>query len=196
MSAPPPAGSPPPQSPPQYPQYPQGQPPQYPPQPPYYAPPTPPPKKSNTALIIVIVVVVVVVVVVAMAWWIFSSLMAPVNNATNFTITSVSFTISYPGSLEYFGPSPITACSNCPIRGTITNPATYTLSLTNSDTSPHNVTEVSLNSFQFVIMSTSPTLSTASPLVVPAGATRAITLTITGTGLTGSGALTGTIATN
>ncbi len=197
MSAPPPGGSPPPQSPPQYPpQYPpQGYPPQYPPQQPYYAQPAPPPKKSNTVLIIVLVLVIVVVVVAAMAWWVVTSLLAPVNNATNFTITAVSLTIDYPGSLQYFGASPITSCSTCPIHGTIVSGATYTFSLTNGDSVPRNITSIVLTGIQFQLVSTVPTLSSSSPMVFTAGQTRSITLNIEGIGLGGSGTLTGTITT-
>ena len=199
MSAPPPGGSPPPQSPPPYPQSPQppqGYPPPYPPQQPYYAPAAPPPKKNHTALIIVLVVLIVVVVLVVTAWWVLTSILTPVTNATNITITSVSFTIPYVGSVQYFGPSPVTACSECPLHGTLTHFAQYNLTLTNSDTSTHNVTAVTLSGLQFALVSTNPTFSSASPLAFAAHQTRVITLTITGTGLSGNNVLMGTISTN
>ena len=191
MSSPPPGGpqTPPPSYPPQYPQ-------QYPPQQPYYAQPAaPPPKKSNTALIVVLVVVVVVVVVAVMAWWVFTSLMAPVNNAQNVTVTGVSWTVDYPGSVSYFGTSPLTTCSACPIHATIYSPFNYILSLTNSDSSSHNVTDITLSGFQFTIVSTTPTITSGSPLVFTAGQTRSITLSIQVTPLTGNGVMTGTITT-
>ena len=140
--------------------------------------------------------VIVVVIVAVMAWWVFNSLLAPVNNATIVTITSVSLTIDYPGAVQYFGASPITSCSACPIHGTITNPAKYTFSLTNSDSATHNVTGVTPTGFQFALLGTSPSISAASPLTIAAGATRSITLSITGTSLAGDNVLTGTISTN
>lgn len=197
MSAPPPGGSPPPQSPTPSQPYPQqGYPPQYPPQQPYYAPAAPPPKKSNAALVIVLVVVIVVVIVAVMAWWVFTSLLAPVNNAQNVTVTGVSWTVDYPGTVSYFGTSPLTSCSACPIHATIYTPFTYTLTLTNSDSVAHNVTDVTVSGFQFTLVSTIPTtISSGSPMVFNAGQTRSITMSIEGLPLTGSGTLTGTITT-
>ncbi len=198
MSAPPPGGSPPPQQPPTYPQYPQppqGYPPQYPPQQPYYPQPTPPPQKSNTALIIVLVVVIVVVVLAVLAWWAVTSLMAPVTSTTSITVTGVSFAINYPGSTEWFGPSPITTCVNCPIKTNSFSQFSYTLTLTNSDTVAHNVTGVTLISTYFTVFSTSPDPSTVSPVVVPAGGSRSIVLTIQGT-FGGSYVLTGSVDTD
>lgn len=196
MSAPPAGGSPLPQTPPPTQPYPpQGYPPQYPPQQPYYAPAAPPPKKSNTALVIVLVVVIVVVVLAVMAWWVFSMLLSPVNNAQNVTVSGVSWSINYPGTTSYFGTSPLTTCSTCPFHATIYSPFTYTLTLTNSDSSPHNVTDIALSGFQFTLVSTNPTFSSASPLVFAAGQTRSIILTLQATPLTGTGELVGTITT-
>jgi len=189
MSAPPPGGSPPPQQP---------YPPQYPPQQPYYAPQAaPPPKKSNTALIIVLVVVIVVVVLAVIAWWAVTALFAPVNQATQYTITGVSWTVNYPGSVHYFGTSPLTTCTAgfCPHSGTVLQQFTYTLTLSNSDSSPHNVTDVSLAGYTFTIISTSPTISTSSPLVVPAGGSGSVILTIQPSSFGGTYTLTGTITT-
>lgn len=196
MSTPPPGG---PQTPqPPYPQAPPPQyPPQYPPQQPYYAQPAaPPPKKSNTALIVVIILVVVVVVI-AIAWYAFTLLLSPVSNATNGTVTGVSFTVNYPGSTSYFGTSPLTSCTTCPIHVTITNTFMYTLSLTNSDSVAHNVTDVSLTAFQFqfTLVNANPDPTSATPLVINPGATGNIVLTVQYTGLTGSNVLTGTITT-
>ncbi len=190
MSAPPPGGSPPPQQP---------YPPQYPPQQPYYAQQAaPPPKKSNTALIIVVVVVILVVVLVAVAWWVVTSFFAPVNQASQFTITGVSWSVNYPGAVSYFGATPITTCTAgwCPHTGTVFQSFQYTLSLTNSASVGHNVTDVSLPGYTFTLTSTSPTLSTSSPLNVPAGTSRSIILTIQPTSFGGSYTLTGTITTD
>lgn len=193
MSSPPPGGPQNPPSPPQYPQQPY--PPQYPPQQPYYAQPaTPPPKKSNTALIIVVVVVVVLVVLVAVAWWAITSFLQPVNNA-QVTVTGVSFTIAYPGAVEYFGASPLTSCSTCPMHATLLQQITYTLSLTNSDSVAHNVTDVSLTGFQFTLVSAVPDPTTSSPVAFAAGASHNIVLTIQWTSLSGSNTLTGIVTT-
>lgn len=199
MASPPPGGPQTPPTPPTYPpQYPpqQAYPPQYPPQQPYYAPPAaPPPAKSNTALIIVLVVVVVVVVLAVVAWWAVTSMFAPVQNA-QITVTGVSWSIVYPGSTSYFGASPLTTCNGCPIRASYpTYQLQYTLTLTNSDTVRHNVTGVSVSGFTFNLVSASPDPTTSSPVVVLAGATTSIVLTIQATPLTGSYTLTGTITT-
>ncbi len=188
MSAPPPGNYPPPQSPPPGQQYP-------PPQQPYYAPPAPPPKKSNTALIIVLVVVIVVVVVIAMAWYVFMTLSNTVNQAQNVTVTGVSWAVDYPGADSYFGTSPITTCSACPIHATIYSPFTYTLTLTNQDSSPHNVTSITVSGYQFQLLSTSPN-QMSGPIAFAASQTRSIILTLQATPLTGSGVLTGTIVTD
>lgn len=165
------------------------------PQQPYYAQPAaPPPKKSNTTLIVVIVVVVVVVVVVAVAWYAFTLITRPVT--TSYTINSVSLAINYPGSNHYFGASPITTCSACPISVTITSPATYQFTLTNSDTARHNVTDITISGLQFVLISSNPDPTLGSPVAIAAGASTQFTLTVTATGLSGSGVLAGTISTN
>lgn len=181
MSSPPPSG---PQPPPQ----------PYPQQPYYPQPMAPPPKKSNTALIVVLVVVVIVVVVVAVAWYAFTLMFRPVT--TTYTINSVSLTINYPGSNHYFGTSPITTCSTCPIPISITSPATYEFTLTNSDTVRHNVTDITLSGLQFVLVSSVPDPTTGSPVAIAAGAPQRFTLTIQATGLSGSNTLTGTISTS
>ncbi len=178
MSAPPPGGSPPPESPTPYPQYPpQGYPPQYPPQQPYAPPTTPPPKEFHTALIIILVVVVVIVVLAIAAWWFVTSLMTPVTQS-QITVSGVSFAINYPGSRQYFGASPITSCANCPIHTSLLKQFTYTLTLHNTDSADHNVTSVTLSGTDFTIFTAVPDPSLASPVVVPAGGTQSIVLTI------------------
>lgn len=175
MSAPPPGGTPPPQQPPQYPPYAQ-QPPQYPPQyaqQPYYPQAAPPPKKSNTALIIVLVVVVVVVVLAALAWYAVTILMRPVTQ-TQITVTSVTFTINYPGSTHYFGSTSVSTCSTCPLTVSFLSNFGQTITLTNSDSVAHNITAVTIGGTNFTIITTSVTL----PTVVAAGATKNIVLTI------------------
>lgn len=198
MSSPPPGGPQTPQPPPTYPQYPPQQPypPQYPPQQPYYASPAPPPpKQSNTLLIIVLAVVVVVVVLAVIAWWALTLMIAPVTSA-QITVTGVSWTINYPGSTSYFGPSPLTTCSACPIHASYpTYQFQYTLTLTNSDSVRHNVTSVSVSGFTFNLVSATPNPTTSSPVVVQAGASRNIVLTIQATPLSGSYTLSGTITT-
>ncbi len=197
MSAPPPGGSPPPQQPPQYPQYAQ-QPPQYPPQypqQPYYPQAAPPPKKSNTALIIVLVVVVVVVVLAALAWYAVTVLMRPVTQ-TQITVTSVTFSINYPGSNHYFGSTSLSTCTNCPFQTSFVSNFGQTITLTNSDTVAHNVTSVTLSGTSFTIILTSPNLN-SGPVSVPAGGTRSISLTIQPTTITGGNyAITGVIDTD
>ncbi len=191
MSSPPPGGpQPPPQ---QYPQQPYPQPP-YPQQPYYTQPVAPPPKKSNTALIIVLIVVVVVVVVVAVAWYAFTLMFRPVT--TSYTINSVSLAINYPGPNHYFGATPITSCSACPITVSITSPQTYSFTLTNHDSAQHNVTGIALSGLQFVLVSSTPDPTLASPTTFAAGASTTFTLTITATGFSGNGVLSGTISTN
>ncbi len=197
MSAPPPGGSPPPQSPPQYPPYPQqppqGYPPQYPPQQPYYAPPTPPPKASHTALIIVVVVVVVVVVLAALVWYAVTMMFAPVQSTTQITVSGAAFAINYPGSNPFFGTSPITACANCPIKVTMFSQFSYTLSLHNSDTVSHSVTQVVLTGTNFNLVTSTPDPSPGNPLVVPGGTTGTIVLTIQPSTIGGTYTLTGTV---
>jgi hypothetical protein len=110
-------------------------------------------------------------------------------------VTAVSWTVSYPGSNPYFGSSPITTCSGCPI--TVTFPDyqfTYTLTLTNSDTVAHNVTAITVSGLYFNLISASPDPS-VSPVVVSAGGSRPFTLTIGATPLAGDRTLTGTITT-
>jgi hypothetical protein len=186
MSSPPPGG---PQTP--QPPYPQ----QYPPQQPYYPQPAaPPPKKSNT-LLIVVIIVVVVVVLAAVAWYAVTLLFRPVANP-QITVTGVSWTVTYPGSTQYFGASPLTACNGCPITAAFPEYRfIYTLTLTNSDSVAHNVTGISVSGFTFNLVSASPDPSTSSPVVVNAGASRSFTLTIQATPLTGSYTMSGTITT-
>ena len=192
MSAPPPGGSPPPQSPPPYPQYPPQQP--Y-PQQPYGAPPAaPPPKKSHTALIIVLVVVIVVVVLAAVGWYVITLLTRPITN-TGLTVTGVSWTINYPGTNHYFGNSPITTCTTCPISVAFPWQFQYTLTLTNSDSVAHNVTGISVSGVTFNLVSSTPDPSTSLPTVVNAGASQSFVLTIQASPFSGSYTLTGTITT-
>ncbi len=197
MSAPPPGGSPPPQQPyPQQPypqQYPPGQP--YPQQPYYGQPQAPPPKKSNLALIIVVVVVIVVVALALVAWWAVTTLMAPVQTATQFTITGVSWTVNYPGSTTYFGASPLTSCSNCPMPAhSIASAMQYVLTLHNSDTVSHTVTDITVD-YPFEAMSMSPNPSMGA-VTVPAQGSASITLMIQCMSLGGSYTLSGTITTS
>lgn len=193
MSAPPPGGSPPPQPPPQYP--PQSYPPQY-PQQPYYPQAAPPPERSNTVLIVVVVVVVLVVVLALAVWWAMTALIAPVTQ-TGITVTAASFSINYPGSNHWFGPSPITSCSNCPIKTTLLSQFSYTLTLHNVDTVAHNVTAVRLTGVSFTIVSSAPDPSTASPVRISAGGTQTIILTVQPTTISGgSYTLAGVIDTN
>lgn len=155
----------------------------------------PPPRKSNTALIIVLVVVVIVVVLAVVAWWAVTFMMTPVTNA-QITVSGVSWTINYPGGVSYFGASPLTSCSACPIH--VSYPSyqfQYTLSLTNSDSVRHNVTGVTVSGFTFNLVSASPDPTTSSPVVVQAGATRNIILTIQASPFGGSYTLSGTITT-
>ncbi len=187
MSAPPPGRSPPPQSAPLYPQYP-------PPQPYSAQPPAPPPKKSNTTLIIVVVVVVVVIVLAAVAWYAFTVLMRPITNS-GITVTGVSWTVNYPGSNEYFGASPLTSCTTCPISVSFPYQFQYTLSLRNADSVAHNVTAITISGFTFNLVSATPDPSVSSPVVINASATRAFVLTIQATPFSGSYTLTGTITT-
>lgn len=187
MSTPPPGG-------PQAPQQPYPQ--QYPPAQPYYPQPmAPPPKKSNTALIIVLVVVVIIVVLAVVAWYAVTLLMSPVTNTQNITVTGVSFTILYPGGTQYFGASPVTSCSACPMHVTIYNQFTYTLTLTNSDSVAHNVTDISVTGYQFTLVGTNPTVPVAFGASGTSTATRSIVLTIQATPLSGTNTLTGTITT-
>ncbi len=191
MSTPPPGGPQAPQQP-----YPQAPPPQYPPQQPYYPQQvTPPPKKSNTALIVVLIVVVVVVVIGVLAWYAVTVMFRPVTNS-QISVTGVSFTIIYPGSTQYFGASPHTSCTSCPIAVTFPYQFTYVLSLTNSDSVAHNVTGVTVSGITFNLVSASPSPSTSSPVVVNPSATRAITLTIQASPFAGSYTLTGTVDTD
>ncbi len=200
-SAPPPGVSPPPQSPPPYTQYsqqpPPGYPPQYPPQQPYYAPPAPPPKKSNLALIIVLVVVIVVVVLAVLAWYVVTVIMAPIQSTTAITVSGASFSLDYPGTNSWFGSGPITACSNCPIKVSLVQQFSYTLTLTNSDTVSHNVTAVTLAGSSFQIVTISPaTPSASSPVVWAAGQTKSLVLTIQPSTFGGTYTLTGTVTTD
>lgn len=193
MSAPPPGGSPPPQQPPQYPQYAQ-QPPQYPPQypqQPYYPQAAPPPPKSNTALIIVLVVVVIVVVLAVLAWWAMTMLVAPVTQ-TQVTVTSVTFTINYPGSSQYFQTTSVSTCTTCPLTLSFLSNFGQQITLTNHDTVARNVTAIDISGTNFTIINTTPTLPTS----IPAGTSRAIILTIQPTTIVGgSYAITGVITT-
>lgn len=191
MSAPPPGGPPPPQQPPTYPQYP----PQYPPQQPYYPAPAPPPQKSNTVLIIIIVVVVIVVVLAILTWWAITMIMSPMTSTTQITVEAVSFAINYPGATHYFGPSPITTCTNCPIKTSLWSQFSYTLTLHNSDTAAHTVTGITLAGFTFSIVSSYPDPSTSSPTSIPAGGTQSFVLTIQPSGLGGTYTLSGVIDT-
>ena len=195
MSAPPPGGSPPPQQPyPQQPypqQYPPGQP--YPQQPYYGQPQAPPPKKSNLALIIVVVVVIVVVALALVAWWAMTVLLAPVNTASQITITGVSWTVNYPGSTQYFGASPLTSGTTCPAKTSIVSSFQCTLTLQNSDTLSNRVSDITV-SYTFQQKSASPDPST-STVTVTAGGSLPIVLTIQPTTLGGSYTLTGTITT-
>lgn len=195
MSAPPPGGSPPPQQPyPQQPypqQYPPGQP--YPQQPYYGQPQAPPPKKSNLALIIVVVVVIVVVALALVAWWAMTVLLAPVQTATQVTVTGVSWTVNYPGSTQYFGASPLTSCTSCPFTHTITTQMQYILTLHNSDTVAHTVSDITVD-YPFTKMSMSPDPSSAA-VTVPAGGSTSFTLMMMYSSLGGSTTLTGSITT-
>lgn len=193
MSAPPPGGTqPPPQQPWQAPPQPaQPYPPQQPYQQPYY-PPAQPPKKDNTILIIIVVIVVFIVILGVVAWWAFMSFMAPFNSASQVRVTAVSWTVNYPGSRQYFGASPLTACSGCPITASIFSSFQYTLTLSNSDTAAHTVTGLTVSS-PFILVSASPDPSTTTPVTVPAQGSASILLTIqsyTGGSLTLSGSIT------
>ncbi len=195
MSTPPPGGPQTPPQPPPQPPYPQQPyPPQYPPSQPYYQP-VAPPKKSNTVLIVVIVVVVIVAVVAVLAYWAFTLMTRPFTQAS--TITGVSFAFQYPASAttHWFGAGPITTCTSCPLTATLTSPAQYVLTLHNSDTVAHNVTGITITSFQFYLASASPDPSTASPVVVLPGQPTTITLSIGATGLSASAVVTGTVTT-
>ncbi len=194
MSAPPPGGTPPPQQPPQYPQYsqqpPPGYPPQY-PQQPYYPQAAPPPPKSNTVLIIVIVVVVIIVALAALAWYAMTLLTAPITQ-TNITVTSVTFSINYPGSTHYFGTTSVSSCTTCPLTVSFLSNFGQTITLTNGDSVARNVTEVTISGTNFTIITTSPTLPTS----IAAGATKSISVTIQPTTVVGgSYAITGIIDT-
>lgn len=182
MASPPPGGSQPPSQP-------------YPGQQSYYAPPiTPAPKKSNT-LLIVVVIVVVIVAVVAIAWYAITLMLRPVTNP-QITVTGVSWTISYPGSNHWFGTSPLTTCSACPISVTFPDyQFTYTLTLTNQDTVAHTVTDISVSGITFNLVSATPNPTTASPVSVGAGLSQSFTLVIQATPLSGSRTLSGTITT-
>lgn len=179
MSSPPPGGPPTPQQP-------------YAQQPYYAQPAAPPPKKSN-ALLIVVIVVVVVVVVAAVAWYAITLMFRPVTN--QLTVTGVSWTVEYPGSTSYFGTSPLTTCSACPIAVVLPWQFNYTLSLTNSDIVARNVTDISVSGLYFNLLSATPDPSTSSPVVINAGASRSFVLSIQATPFTGSRTLTGSIHT-
>lgn len=177
MSGPPPGG---PQPPPQQswqapPQAAQPYPPQQPYSQPYYGPP-PPPKKDNTILIVIVVIVALIAILGVVAWWAFMSFMAPFNSASQVTVTGVSWTVNYPGSRQYFGGSPLTACSACPITGSIFASFQYTLTLSNSDTAAHTVTRITVSS-PFTLTSAAPDPS-STPVTVPAQGSASIILTI------------------
>lgn len=194
MSSPPPGGpQPPPQ---QYPQQPYPQPP-YPQQPYYTQPVAPPPKKSNTALIIVVIVVVVVVVVVAVAWYAITLMFRPVTNS-QVRVTGISFTVNYlGGSTGYFDSSPLTTCTGCPITLRFPNyDFFYNLTLTNSGSVSHNVTDIAISGIYFNLISALPNPTASSPQVVNAGGSKTFMLEISATPLSGDHTLTGTITTN
>lgn len=194
MASPPPTGpqSPPPSplAPPPYPPQgypPQGYPPQY-PQQPYYGPQRPPPPKSNTALLIVVIVVVFVAVLAIVAYFVVVAMLAPAQQYTRVTITGVSFTLSGSAS-SFFGTSPVTSCSNCPITAFVGTGFTYSMTLTNTDTSAsHRVNAVTVTS-PFTLTSTAPSL----PATVLAGGSISLTLTIQASTVGGSYILTGSV---
>ncbi len=182
MSSPPPGGTQPPPQP-------------YPQQPYYTQPVAPAPKKSN-ALLIVLIVVVIVVVVVAVVWYALTLMFQPVTTG-QVRVTGVSFTISYLGaSSGYFGSSPLTTCTGCPLTIRFPNyNFYYNLTLTNTGSVAHNVTGIDVSGIYFNLYSASPDPTTASPQVVSAGASKTFTLVITATPLSGDHTLTGTITT-
>src|SRR5437867_3490930 len=161
----------------QYPQQPTAQyqaQPQAPPGPYYGPPPVPPmPKKSSTGIVVALVGVVAVVLIIVLIGA--GALISGNAPAQQVTLTGVNWTINYNGATSgYFGPSPQSLCSACPLTFRAGERFTYTLQLQSSASFlTHSVDSVSI-AFPFTLISTSPSL----PISVSPGGTARVTFTI------------------
>jgi hypothetical protein len=153
----------------------------------YAAPPgpyqAPPPKKSRAGAIVVAVIVIVALVVLLFYAGVFRPTV---------TITGVNWTIQYNGvSSGYFGPSPQSVCSACPITQIASTTFTYTITLTSTALFlTHTIDTVTVDP-PFTFVSVSPSL----PISVTSGGSATLTLTIQVPSDGGSYVMAGTIAT-
>ena len=107
--------------------------------------------------------------------WLIGALISGNAPAQQVTLTGVNWTINYNGATSgYFGPSPQSLCSACPLTFRAGERFTYTLQLQSSASFlTHSVDSVSI-AFPFTLISTSPSL----PISVSPGGTARVTFTI------------------
>jgi len=145
------------------------------------------PRKSSAGhvgLIAVLVIVLVILIIAAIVYY--AGRLNPVK------VTGVNWTVKYNGATsDYFGPSPQSICSSCPIEKGHGAQFSYTITLESSATSlTHSIDNVTVES-PFTLVSVSPSL----PISVSPGGSATVALTIKAPSQDGSYVLSGTINT-
>ncbi len=132
----------------------------------------------------VLVIVLVILIIAAVLYY------AERRNPVK--VTGVNWAIKYNGGTSgYFGPSPQSACSSCPIEEAHGAQFSYTITLESNATSlTHSIDSVTVES-PFTLVSVSPSL----PISISPGGSATIALTIKAPSQDGSYVLSGNINT-
>jgi len=137
----------------------------------------------------VIVIFVAVVIIIALIIALVYLVVLP---STRVTVTGVDWEIHYNGAENgYFGPSPQSSCSACPIKISTDDQFTYTLAFTSSGSSLSHAIDNFTVAAPFTLVSVSPNL----PITVTPGGSATITVTLKAPSDAGSYVLSGAMNT-
>jgi hypothetical protein len=141
-------------------------------------------------IVVVLIAVVVAVLIIALIG--VGALMSGNAPAEPVSVTGVNWTINYNGATSgYFGPSPQSLCSACPLTFRTGERFTYTLELQSSALFlRHSIDSVSI-AFPFTLVASSPSL----PISVTPGGTARVAFTIQAPSQGGSYVMSATINT-